>query len=184
MAVPLLRHRFTVDEYHRMAEAGIFTEDDRVELIEGEIVEMTPIGRRHFLSVTTLNHLLVSAVGERALVSVQNPVHLTRDSEPLPDIAVLRRRPDYREVDVGPDDVLLMIEVADTSVDYDRMVKVPLYGKAGIREVWLVDLPGEHLEAYRCPGAQGYGQVQRFGRGQRVTCEALPDLSVAIDEIL
>lgn len=156
MSVSVLRRRFTVDEYRRMAEAGIFSEGDRVELIEGEIVEMTPIGRRHFFCVTTLTHLLVNGVGDRALVSIQNSFRLSGRSEPEPDVAVLRRRPDYRSVDVGPDDVVLLIEVADTSLEYDREVKLPVYAQAGIPGVWIVDLSGERVEVYRRPGRDGY----------------------------
>ncbi|MBI4634787.1 MAG: Uma2 family endonuclease [Candidatus Rokubacteria bacterium] len=184
MLEELLRRRFTRGEYHKMGEAGILSEDDRVELIEGEIVRMSPIGRHHAFSVTTLTHVFVTGVGDRALVSVQNPVALSEDSEPQPDVTLLRRRPDYREVDVGPEDVLLLVEVADTTLNYDRRVKLPLYARAGIREVWVVDVAGERVAVHRQPGPRGYRQVEEVGRGQRLSPEAFPGLSVAVDEIL
>jgi Uma2 family endonuclease len=134
------RRRFTVHDYHRMGEAGILHEDDRVELIEGEIVEMAAIGTRHFSCVNGLTRLLVRGVGDEAIVSVQNPVRLDEHNEPQPDLTVLRVR-DYRESLPVPEDVLLLIEVSDTTLRYDRGVKLPLYARAGIREVCILDLP-------------------------------------------
>src|SRR2546426_2118990 len=141
MSITLEKRRFTVDEYHRMAEAGIFSEDESVELLEGEIVEMTPISSRHAACVNKLTRLFTRELGERVVVSVQNPVALTETSEPQPDLALLRPRADfYAAGHPGPEDVLLMVEVADTSATSDRAVKVPLYARAGIEEVWLIDL--------------------------------------------
>jgi Uma2 family endonuclease len=128
------RRRFTVHDYHRMGEAGILHEDDRVELIEGELVEMTAIGTRHFSCVNRLNRLLVMHVGDDAIVSVQNPVRLNEYNEPQPDLAVIRPR-DYKESLPMPEDVLLLIEVSDSTLAYDRGVKLTLYARAGIREV-------------------------------------------------
>ena len=154
MAVRPLPHRFTVAEYHQMAVGGVFSEDDRVELIDGEVLEKTPIGSRHAGCVNRLNRLLVGAVGERAVVSVQNPVQVGDWSEPQPDIAVLRPRPDfYSDGHAQPADVLLLVEVADTSGPYDRGVKVPLYLAGGIPEVWVVDLPGDAVEVFRASGS-------------------------------
>ncbi len=133
------RRRFTVHDYHRMGEAGILHEDDRVELIEGELVEMAAIGTRHLTCVNGLTRMLVRGVGDEAIVSVQNPVRLDEHSEPQPDLTVLRMR-DYRESLPVPEDVLLLIEVSDTTLAYDRGVKLPLYARSGIREVWIVDL--------------------------------------------
>lgn len=136
MSVQLLRRSFTVEEYHRMAEAGILREDDRVELLEGEIVEMTPIGSRHAACVDRLNQLGVRGVGPRAIVRVQSPVRLGERSEPQPDLTLLRARPDfYAHAHPGPADVLLIIEVAEASADADRTVKMPLYARAAIPEV-------------------------------------------------
>ena len=142
-----MRRRFTVYEYHRMGEAGILHEDDRVELIEGELVEMTAIGTRHFACVNRLNRLLVGALGDEAIVSVQNPVRLNEYNEPQPDLAVIRPR-DYRLSLPGPGDVLLLVEVSDTTLAYDRSVKLPLYARAGIGVVWIVYLPGWTIECH------------------------------------
>lgn len=185
MAVEVVRHRFTVEEYRRMGETGIFTEDDRVELIDGEILHMAAIGSPHGGCVSRINRLFVLATGKRAVVSVQNPVRLGPHSEPQPDLALLRPRDDfYARAHPGPDEVWLVVEVADTTLGFDREVKIPLYARAGIREVWIVDLAGEAVEVYRRPSADGYTDVRRQTRGQRLTCEAYPDLSVSVDEIL
>jgi Uma2 family endonuclease len=184
MLVQPVKRRFTVEEFHRMGEAGIFHEDDRVELINGQIVQLSPIGRPHAYAVTMLTNLFASRLAGRALVSPQNPVHLFRDSEPLPDIVLLRPRPDYRDVDVGPADVLLLVEVADSSLRYDRLVKLRLYARAGIPEVWIVDVVGSRVEVYRRPSERRYEQVERFERGGRVAPAAFPDVAIAIDEIL
>ena len=144
----LTRWRFTVHDYHRMGEAGILHEDDRVELIEGELVEMAAIGTRHFSCVNGLTRMLVRGVGDEAIVSVQNPVRLDEHSEPQPDLTVLRMR-DYRESLPVPEDVLLLIEVSDPTLAYDRGVKLPLYARSGIREVWIVDLGRGHRASRR-----------------------------------
>ena len=133
-APEVVRRRFTVHDYHRMGEAGILHEDDRVELIEGEIVEMAAISTRHFACVNQLNRLLIRGVGDAAIVSIQDPVRLDECTEPQPDLTVLRLR-DYRESLPMPEDVLLLIEVSNTTLAYDRGVKLPLYARAGIREV-------------------------------------------------
>ena len=184
MAVQLLRRCFTVEEYHRMGQFGILSEDDRVELIEGEIVEMTPIGSRHAACVARLTALF-SRVQPRGIVWVQNPIRLGQRSEPQPDLALLRPRPDfYDEAHPGTADVLLVVEVAETSGNVDRKVKVPLYARAGVPEVWLVDLGGECIEVYRNPGSQGYQEVRRVQRGERLAPHALPDLDLAVADVL
>ncbi|GBC85859.1 hypothetical protein HRbin11_02317 [bacterium HR11] len=185
MAVRVERYRFTVDDYYRMLAAGILTEDSRVELIEGEIIAMAPIGSRHAACVDRLNRLLTDRVGGRAIVRVQSPIRLSRHTEPQPDVALLRPRSDfYASGHPGPGDVLLVVEVAETSADYDRQVKLPLYGRAGIPEAWLVDLAGEVVEVYRRPGRRGYREVGRHGRGSVLTLQAWPDVGLAVDEIL
>ncbi|MGQ0568349.1 MAG: Uma2 family endonuclease [Armatimonadota bacterium] len=175
--------RFTMDEYYRLAEAGILSEDDRVELVEGQIVEMTPIGSRHADCVNRLNMLLATSLGRRAIVSVQNPVGLGKRTEPQPDLALLRPR-SYATAHPGPGDVLLMIEVCDTSIRHDREVTLPLYARAGIPEVWLVDLQENVVEVHRQPSPQGYEHVQRRAGDQRLAPQALPDVSVLVGEIL
>jgi Uma2 family endonuclease len=176
MAGPLPKRRlFTVEEYYQMAEAGIISRDERVELIEGEIVAMAAIGSRHAACVDRLNYFLSQRVGGRALVRVQNPIRLDQFSEPQPDIALLRPRADfYAFAHPGPADVFLVVEVADTSVDFDREVKIPLYARAGIPEAWLVDLTGDCMTAYRGPSARVYQDVQHLQRGQSLFPEAFP----------
>ena len=177
------RWRFTVHDYHRMGEAGILHEDDRVELIEGEIVEMAAIGTRHFTCVNRLNRMLVMGVGEAAVVSVQNPVRLNEHTEPQPDITVIRPR-DYTESLPIPEDVLLLVEVSDTTLAYDRNVKLPLYARAGIGEVWIVNLPTRTIEQYTDPSGDGYRRVDHERGGQKLKPAALPDLTPTVDEIL
>jgi Uma2 family endonuclease len=178
----LTRWRFTVHDYHRMGEAGILHEDDRVELIEGELVEMTAIGTRHFSCVNRLTRMLVMNVGDEAIVSVQNPVRLNEYNEPQPDVTVIRPR-DYRESLPMPEDVLLLIEVSDTTLAYDRGVKLPLYARAGIREVWIVDLAGEAIERYTDPLEESYRGADRLRRGQRLESISLPGPTPGVDEI-
>lgn len=179
------RHRITVAEYHRMGEASIFTEDDRVELIEGEIIDMAPIGARHAACVGKLTDLFYSYKPLGAQVVVQNPVHLGEDSEPHPDIALVRPRKDrYAAAHPGPQDVLLLIEVADTSANYDLSVKVPLYARYRIPEVWLVDLPGGYVEVFLEPGPEGYGEVRKYYPGERLQPKLLSGVTIDVAEIL
>ncbi len=177
------RWRFTVHDYHRMGEAGILHEDDRVELIEGELVEMAAIGTRHFSCVNRLNRLLVMSVGDEAIVSVQNPVRLDEHTEPQPDLTVIRTR-DYTESLPVPEDVLLLIEVSETTLAYDRGLKLQLYARAGIREVWIVDLPAETIERYTAPSGDGYQRAEQTRRGQTLNSTALPGPTPSVDEIL
>jgi Uma2 family endonuclease len=177
------RWRFTVHDYHRMGEAGILHEDDRVELIEGELVEMAAIGTRHFSCVNRLNRLLVMNVGDEAVVSVQNPVRLNEYTEPQPDLTVIRPR-DYRVSLPEPEDVLLLIEVSDTTLAYDRGLKLQLYARAGIREAWIVDLPGDTIERHTEPSGDGYQRVEQTRRGQTLESTALPGLVPSVDEVL
>jgi len=151
------RHRYTRAEYCRMAEAGILGRDDRVELIEGEIIDMAPTGSQHAGTVIYLNTVLQAALRGSALVSLQNPLVIDEYSEPEPDAALLRPRQDfYRDAHPRAQDVLLVIEVADSSLGYDRDVKLPLYARHGIPEAWLVDLEHRRLERYAGPQADGY----------------------------
>jgi len=185
MAVQLQRRLLTVDDYRLLIRAGSLGEDDRVELIEGEIAEMSPISPTHAGHVTRLTALLMRRLGERALVSVQNPVAMDELSEPQPDVAVLRLREDtYTDAHPGPQDVLLIVEVAETSVEYDRNVKVPLYARAGIPEAWLVSLPDRWIEVYREPSALGYKSIRRAMPGETMSPLAFPDVSLDVGEIL
>jgi Uma2 family endonuclease len=179
------RHRFDVEEYHRMLEAGVLSEDDRVELIGGEIVDMTPIGRPHLSCVVALTHLLVMAAGGRYYVSVQNPIRLGPSDEPQPDISLIGTRPEPdAEGPPGSDEVLLVIEVADTSLAYDSDVKLPLYARAGIPEAWIVDLRGRKVEVYADPTSGGY-RIFRVARpSEQLGSEAVEGLSLSVDEVL
>lgn len=176
------RWRFTVHDYHRMGEAGILHEDDRVELIDGELVEMTAIGSRHFACVNELARLLVRTVGDDAIVSVQNPERLNEYNEPQPDLTVIRPR-DYRISLPVPEGVLL-IEVSDTTLAYDRNVKLPLYARAGIREVWLVNLPTGTIERHTDPSGDSYRSLKQARRRETLESVALPGLALTVDDVL
>jgi len=178
-------HLFTVADYHRMTEAGLFHEDSRVELIQGQITDMAAIGSPHFGMVNRLNRLLVPLVGARGLVSVQNPVRLDPGSEPQPDVAVLKpRADDYETGAPGPGDVLLLIEVAGTSLDFDRGVKVPLYAGSGIVEYWIVNLPERIVEVHRESVGGRYAQVQRIGPGDVLDILMLPGATLLAADLL
>ncbi len=185
MGMPLAHRRFTVDEYYRMAEAGILGEDDRVELLDGEIVEMTPNGSRHAAVVRRLDRLFHDVVRGAALVSVRNPVRLHRYGEPEPDIALLKPRDDcYAAAHPTAADVLLLVEVADTSLAYDHERKLPAYAAAGIPEVWLIDLTTDRIEVYREPDGGAYRDRRVLGRKATLTILRLPDITLAASEIL
>jgi Uma2 family endonuclease len=185
MAAVPERWRFTVDAFRRLAEAGILTEDDRVELVDGELVRMSPIGDRHMAAVNRCNRLFSRTAGERALVSVQNPVDLDPYNEPQPDVALLRpRADDYARGKPGPPDLLLVVEVADTSLAYDRQTKLPRYAATGVREAWLLDLEADALEVHREPRPDGYALIRRYRRGERASPEALPDVALAVEDLL
>jgi Uma2 family endonuclease len=186
MSELLTRHRFTVEDYHRMGEAGILPEDNRLELISGDVVVREPIGAYHAGTVARLIRLWTSRVGDRAILNIQNPVQFPReDSELQPDVMLLRPREDfYTTAHPQAADVLLLIEVADTTLRLDRRVKIPLYARAGVREVWLVDLTTARLEIYRDPLGDRYGDPRVFMRGEHVSPEAFPDLSLDVAELV
>jgi Uma2 family endonuclease len=184
MAIQNPKRLISIDDYHRMAADGLFSEDDRVELIDGEIVEMTAIGDSHAHRVRSLNLQLHRRFLDRAIVDVQNPVRLGDWSEPQPDLTLLEWRDDAYASAPTAKDILLVIEVADSSVVYDRRVKGPLYARQGIREYWLLDLPGKVLEVHRRPGPEGYGDVQRLRRGDSIAPEAFPDVVFAVSDLL
>ncbi len=174
-------HLFTVDEYEAMGRAGVFPEGKRLELLGGEIVEMTPIGSPHASIVNRLTRLLVTGLGERAVVAVQNPVVLSDLSEPQPDLAVLRPRADFYAAEhPRPDDVVLVIEVADSTASWDRRVKRPLYARAGVAEVWIVDVTARVVEVALEPTGDGYQRVHPFGVDATVSPVAFPDVSIAV----
>ncbi len=179
------RRTFTTSKYHQMTEAGILDENDRVELIEGEIVEMAAIGSLHAACVNRLNHLFSRYFLDRAIVSVQNPITLNQHSEPEPDIAIVRMRPDfYAEHHPTPDDVHLIVEVADASLSYDRGFKLPVYARAGVREVWIVDIAESSVEAHSQPSAYGYKLIRKCWGGDALALEAFPDVSFQVGDIV
>ncbi|MDN5870999.1 MAG: Uma2 family endonuclease [Nitrococcus sp.] len=179
------RRRFTVAEYHRMGVAGILADNERVELVAGELLTMAPIGPRHATCVNLLVQLLSRSVGGKVVVSPQNALVLSENSELYPDIALLRGRPErYADAHPRPDDVLLVIEVADTSLHHDREVKAPLYATAGIVELWIVDLTGGSVEVLREPNHGRYGFTRHFSAGGALTPLALPRTRFAVADVL
>lgn len=178
------RHQFTIEAYHRMHAAGIFTEDDRLELLEGEVLRMSPVGPRHAAIVKRLNTLLNQQVAQHSIVSVQDPIQLSAFSEPQPDIALLVYRDDYYATShPQAHDVLLLIEVSDTSLEYDRMQKLPHYADAQIAEVWIIDLEQQQVEQYYDPANGLYRTKQTWLPGQMVTGLHIPTLSLLVDDI-
>lgn len=181
--VVLEQRRLTVDDYHAMAEAGILTEEDRVELLNGKIIAMSPVGGPHIGCVMRLTRLFVDRTDTNVFVSVQNPIRLASHWEPEPDLALLRAG----ILDQVPtaDQVLLLVEVADTTLARDRSVKLPQYAKAGIPEVWIVALTEGYVEVYRRPAADGYGEMRRYQRGEAIVQISVAALGeVLVDDIL
>lgn len=179
------RRLFTVDEYERMAEEGILGEDERVELVGGEILLMAAMGSKHAACVRRLDRRLQRDLGDTASISTQLPVAIPDFDEPEPDIAVLRPRTDeYADAHPTRGDVLLLIEVAVSSLSYDRDVKLPLYARAGIPESWLVTLDAEAVERHAEPSPEGYRRIDRFGRGETIVSLTVPGLRIPVDDIL
>jgi Uma2 family endonuclease len=184
--VQIARHSFTVDEYNRMGAAGIFPDGVRTELIEGEIVEMAPIGSGHASVVVGLADIFYAGLARnRATISIQNPLELSDRTQPQPDVMVLAHRSDrYVGHHPVPRDVELLIEVSDTTLQWDRDVKLPLYAREGVQEVWLVDLSTGAILVYREPEAGAYNDVQVASRGDVISPTAFPDLSIEVNYIL
>ena len=185
MATMLTKKRFTADEYHHMAQVGILAPRDRVELIDGEIVVMSPIGSRHSACVACANRALINAVGEQAIVQPQGSVRLDLFYEPEPDLVLLRPQADfYATRHRTPGDVLLVIEVADSSLAYDRDMKAPIYAMAGIGEYWLADLIANAVWRYSNPERGTYQRVGRYHRGESIAPLELPTCVVPVDVFL
>ncbi len=183
---PLLtRHRLSVADYYRMGEAGVFAPDARVELIEGEVIDMAPIGSKHGSVVKRLVALMTSTLGSRVIVAVQDPLHLGDLSEPEPDLMLLKPRDDfYAEAHPGAAEVLLLIEVADTSARYDREIKLPLYARHAVPEVWIVDLEARLVRFYSAPAGDAYGQSSTTATPGRTPIAALPGSEIDLSQIL
>jgi Uma2 family endonuclease len=181
---PVPRHRLTRQDYYRLGEAGILGVHDRVELLDGQLVDMSPIGPRHAIVTGNLNELLVTAFAGRGRIRCQDPVVLDDGSEPQPDIALVQLPwRGYPHTHPGPDDIFLLIEVADSSLDFDRTVKLELYARAGIRELWIVDLTTDLMLVHRGPSGGGYGSVVRVEAPAVLDVEALPGVTVPVAEV-
>ena len=168
-----------------MGEAGVFAPGDRVELSNGEIIQMAAIGKRHATCVRRLIRVFRQLPDDRAILDVQDPVELPPDSEPQPDVVLLQFREDYYETaHPTPSDVLLLVEVSDSTIEYDREVKIPLYAKAGIREVWIVNLTEDGIEIYRQPTADEYQVVQKANRGEIISPLEFPEFEIDVNFIL
>ncbi|MHB8577665.1 MAG: Uma2 family endonuclease [Dehalococcoidia bacterium] len=179
------RRCFSVDEYYRMAEAGILNDDERVELIEGEIIQMPPIGSGHSGDVNRGNARFTGPLAGRAVVSIQNPVRLSSHSELVPDLALLRPRADfYGESHPGPADVLLIIEVSDSTLSYDRGRKLAAYAAAGIPEVWIEDVKGKRIVICRAPVDGEYAHMEIIGQDGSISPLAFPDLVLKVTDLL
>ena len=182
--VAATRRRFTREEYYRMAEVGILGQRDRVELIKGEIIEMSPIGRRHGAFVDNLTRLLVLRLDDRAMVRVQGAVALAAETEPRADLALLRRGAvPYKDRDAWAEDALLVIEVSESSLAYDRSTKMRLYAEAGIPECWVVDCTAETVEVHRGPGPEGYRDVSLVAGAATLRPQAFPDVELTTTDI-
>jgi Uma2 family endonuclease len=178
------RHRFTVKEYNEMAQLGLLDPDARVELIDGDIIEMPPIGPAHATIVTRLSTLLTRAVGDWATVRTQSPILVGQTSEPEPDLALVKPRDVYYHRHPEAEDILLVCEVSQSSAAYDRIKKGRLYSRAWIPEYWLIDIPRQQVEVYRSPGPDGYREKQELHKGDSVSPLALPELTIQVGQIL
>ena len=178
-------HLFSVEDWHKMGNMGLFAQNTRLELIEGEIIDMGPIGSLHAGQVNRLNYLFNRQIADSAIISVQNPVTLGDSSEPQPDLMVLRPDPHfYSEKHPTPQDVLLLIEVSDSTLTYDRNVKKPLYARYGIVEYWVVNLKNDCIEVYLNPQAQDYTLIHIMRRGKVIIPSQLPHISIGVSDVL
>lgn len=185
MVAELPLRLFMVEEFHQMGETGILDEDDRVELIEGKIVSISPIGMPHALCVANLSELFIEKLRRHVRVWAQNPLRFGQDTELYPDVVLLKRYAGgYNQEVPTPDDVLLIVEVADTTLRSDRKVKLPMYAKWGIQEAWIVDLKKGVIEVYSQPNGTGYRTVERAAEGQLVSVPGFPGITIAVDEII
>ncbi len=181
----LAKHRFSVEDYYRMAETGVLRPDARVELLNGQIIDMSPIGPFHGGITKYLNRLFNEAAKGRWITAVQDPVRLDDHSEPQPDLMLLKPVLDfYRKRHPRPEDVFLLVEVSDTTLTTDREEKLPAYGRAGIAEVWIVNLNDEVIEVYREPHFTGYGSKTVLRAGGQAKPQAFPEAVVDVGELL
>lgn len=184
-APPIERYRLTSAIFHQMVETGILSEDDRLELLEEELVTMSPLGPEHMGIVNQIAHILIRQLERRAIVSIQGTIALDQFSEPQPDLAILAQRDDYYKHSLPrPVDVALAIEVAESSLAYDRAIKMPLYAGAGIPEAWIVNLVDRWIEVYRDPSPAGYTTMLKILAGKSINPQAFNDVVVVVGELL
>ena len=184
-AVAPTRRRFTVAEYYAMADAGILAPDERVELLDGDVILMAAVLDWHAFVVDWLNENLMLPLQGRAQVRIQNPTRLNDYSEPEPDVMLLRRRDDfYRSGHPAPADVLLLIEVSDSSLSFDRGQKLTRYAAAGIPEAWIVNWPDRRIESYADPAGDEYATVRYYEPGESISPHAFPDIALEVDQIV
>ena len=177
------RHRFTVAEYHAMADAGIFSENERVELLDGDIINMPPIGDWHQASIDFYTNILPQLLQGRAIVRIQGPTRLCDESEPQPDVMLLKWRDDfYRDGHPEPSDVLLLIEVSDTSIEYDRSTKLSAYARTGIPEVWILSRDDRRIESYTEPSEGTYSSVRHVRPTDTIAPQAFPDVTIEVGQ--
>lgn len=182
---PLERYPITTDLYHQMIAQGILTEDDKIELLEGELIKMSAVGPRHAACVERLSDYLKDELGKAVAIRHQNPVELNIYSEPEPDLAIIKRRKDYYiDAHPQPHDVLLLVEVADSTLKKDRGVKLSAYAKAGIGEYWIVNLVDDLIEVYTNPSGNSYQNVRLVRRDETLAIQALPAITLRSDEVL
>ncbi len=185
MSVVLDRYLWSVEEYERLGETGFFDEDDRVELIRGDILTMSPVGDRHIGRVNALTELLRDKLGKTVVLAIQNPIRLNKASEPQPDISILKRRADfYGKQKAGPQDIWLLIELSDSTLEFDKQVKIPMYAESEVAEVWIVDLKFGVVSQYGEPFAGQYRHVANARKGESITTRNVLKLTLTADEIL
>lgn len=176
--------KFNIKDYHQMIHVGILQEDDGIELIRGEIVEMSPVGFKHAACVKKLNSLFAKKLGDQVIIGVQDPIKLNDNSEPQPDLVLLKPCEDfYATQHPIPDDIFLLIEVADTSIEYDRSIKIPLYAESKIQEVWLIDLNQNFLEIYQNPQSNYYQNRQKLSSQNLVVLNNLDKIEINVSDL-
>lgn len=170
MAIQPIRRLINVEEYYSMAAAGILTEKDRVELIHGEILEMSPIGSKHASVVMRMNDVLKELIGKAAIINIQNPIRINDLNEPEPDVTLLKHKDDYyADRHPEPKDVEIIMEVSDSTYDYDKEIKLPLYASAGLPEYWIININKREIEIYKKPSGNGYKKMEIFNHDDEIT---------------
>lgn len=185
MSAEVATYRFSVEEFNKLGEAGIFDEDDRVELLDGEIIVMSPIGSQHAGAVMRLVSVFTERLGKRIVLNPQNPAVVDEFSEPQPDVMLLKPKPDfYQSGHPRPQDILLLVEVSDTTLSYDRGRKLRKYAECQVSEFWIVNLKNNSIEQYRAPAVTTYSHSRIHQRGETVGIEAFPDVHFAVEELI